>query len=289
MGAIPRWPSCGGRGTAPTWSPRSTSRSSRSGGFPTTRGAASGRSDGGAAAGPSRRRRAADARRGRGARRQPELVPVRRGHRDGRDPLGRRTGADGVDGAGAGRRPGRRAARARPPLPPRLRADHGRRLRPLGRRLAAGRGRHLRVTRCGARCRWARRSATRGCSPPTSRRSRAAATAAAPARLLPSGDAYWLLDGTERELLVPDAGAPRAAVDVARLAGGGAGRRRDPRHLATVAAPVQIEPGAELSPAAREAVEAEAAALPLPGLERAIASTGAPRPGPRRRPAVGCG
>ena len=32
---------------------------------------------------------------------------------------------------------------------------------------------------------------------------RAAATAAAPARLLPSGDAYFLLDGAERELLVP--------------------------------------------------------------------------------------
>src|SRR5437879_917827 len=34
---------------------------------------------------------------------------------------------------------------------------------------------------------------------------RAAETAAAPARLLPSGDAYFLLDGAERELLVPRA------------------------------------------------------------------------------------
>ena len=34
---------------------------------------------------------------------------------------------------------------------------------------------------------------------------RAAETAAAPARLLPSGDAYFLLDGAERELLVPEA------------------------------------------------------------------------------------
>src|SRR5262249_15636887 len=33
----------------------------------------------------------------------------------------------------------------------------------------------------------------------------AAETAAAPARLLPSGDAYFLLDGAERELLVPRA------------------------------------------------------------------------------------
>ena len=32
---------------------------------------------------------------------------------------------------------------------------------------------------------------------------RAGKTVAAPARLLPSGDAYWLLDGAERELLVP--------------------------------------------------------------------------------------
>ena len=34
---------------------------------------------------------------------------------------------------------------------------------------------------------------------------RAAEMAAAPARLLPSGDAYFLLDGAERELLVPRA------------------------------------------------------------------------------------
>ena len=34
---------------------------------------------------------------------------------------------------------------------------------------------------------------------------RAARGAAAPARLLPSGDAYFLLQGADRELLVPDA------------------------------------------------------------------------------------
>ena len=34
---------------------------------------------------------------------------------------------------------------------------------------------------------------------------RAAETASAPARLLPSGDAYFLLDGAERGLLVPRA------------------------------------------------------------------------------------
>ena len=34
---------------------------------------------------------------------------------------------------------------------------------------------------------------------------RAGVTSNAPARLLPSGDAYFLLDGAERELLVPSA------------------------------------------------------------------------------------
>ena len=80
---------------------------------------------------------------------------------------------------------------------------HG--IRPLGRDLAARGGRRLRLARgiAGARPIAARRRvAARGrragdAAPPT--------TAAAAARLLPSGDAYFLLDRAERELLVPAA------------------------------------------------------------------------------------
>ena len=48
---------------------------------------------------------------------------------------------------------------------------------------------------------------------------RAAEAAAAPARLLPSGDAYFLLDGAERELLVPrEDQRQRAGLDLDRVA-----------------------------------------------------------------------
>ena len=60
---------------------------------------------------------------------------------------------------------------------------------------------------------------------------RAGETSNAPARLLPSGDAYFLLDGAERELLVPSAEQRGAALDLAGLAGSAPRRRRDPRHL----------------------------------------------------------
>jgi hypothetical protein len=92
--------------------------------------------------------------------------------------------------------------------------------------------------------------------------------APAPARLLPSGDAYWLLDGREREVLVPDP-LRRAELWTSRVWPGallvdgeirGIWRRAQHRML--------IVAWGELGPAARAAVEAEAAALPLPGLER---------------------
>ena len=96
------------------------------------------------------------------------------------------------------------------------------------------------------------------------------ATAAAPARLLPSGDAYWLLDGTERQLLVPDP-ERRGQLWTSRVWPGAVlvdgeirGTWRRSQHR------MQIDAWGELEPAAREAVEAEAAALPLPGLELAI-------------------
>ena len=94
---------------------------------------------------------------------------------------------------------------------------------------------------------------------------------AAAARLLPSGDAYYLLQGADRELLVPDA-AQRAALWTSRvwpgavLVGGeivGTWRR--------ASADVTVESWRRLTRAERAAVEAEAALLPLPGLERQIA------------------
>ncbi|GAA2726686.1 DNA glycosylase AlkZ-like family protein [Cellulomonas aerilata] len=89
---------------------------------------------------------------------------------------------------------------------------------------------------------------------------------AAPARLLPSGDAFSLLHGRDRELLVPDA-AQRAALWTSRVWPGavlvegevaGTWRRAEDR--------VTVSPWHLLSAAAREAVEREAASLPLPGL-----------------------
>ena len=94
--------------------------------------------------------------------------------------------------------------------------------------------------------------------------------APAPTRLLPSGDAYFLLQGPDRELLVPDA-ARRAQLWPSRvwpgalLVGGeaaGIWRRADER--------VVIEPWRTLTAAEREAVGAEALALPLPGLARPV-------------------
>jgi hypothetical protein len=99
---------------------------------------------------------------------------------------------------------------------------------------------------------------------------RAAVGPAAPARLLPSGDAYFLLQGHDRELLVPDP-ARRSALWTPRVWPGallvegevvGTWRRAE--------AKVTVQPWQRLSHAAREAVEAEAAALPLPDVQGRI-------------------
>ncbi|HEX6449156.1 MAG TPA: crosslink repair DNA glycosylase YcaQ family protein [Trebonia sp.] len=88
---------------------------------------------------------------------------------------------------------------------------------------------------------------------------------AAPARLLPSGDAYFLLHGANRDLLVPDAArrdtlwTPRVWPG-ALLVGGevtGTWRRAGPV--------VSVTPWRRLSGAERDAVTAEAESLPLPG------------------------
>jgi hypothetical protein len=95
-------------------------------------------------------------------------------------------------------------------------------------------------------------------------------TADAPARLLPSGDAYFLLDGAERELLVPGEDqrqrlwTPRVWPGALLVEGGIRGTWRRAHHT------VRIDAWARLSPGTRAAIEAEAHGLPLPGLERPI-------------------
>jgi Winged helix DNA-binding domain len=100
---------------------------------------------------------------------------------------------------------------------------------------------------------------------------RATASAAAPARLLPSGDPYFLLHGVDRELLVTD-GRRRGELWTPRVWPGallvegevvGTWRRAD--------AMVAIQTWRRLSAAERQAVEAEADSLPLPGVSGQIA------------------
>jgi hypothetical protein len=85
----------------------------------------------------------------------------------------------------------------------------------------------------------------------------------APARLLPSGDAYFLLQGADREILVPDSDrrrelwTPRVWPGAVLVEGDIVGTWRRAQ------ADVTIASWRRLSPSEREAVEAEAAALPL--------------------------
>ncbi len=100
---------------------------------------------------------------------------------------------------------------------------------------------------------------------------RAAVGPAAPVRVLPSGDAYLLLQGADRELLVPNADH-RNALWTPRvwpgglLVGGeivGTWRRAD--------AAMTVQPWRRLSRAERDAVVAEVQSLPLPGIGGRIA------------------
>lgn len=99
---------------------------------------------------------------------------------------------------------------------------------------------------------------------------RAAPGLPAPARFLPSGDTWFLLQGADRELLVPDE-SQRSALWTSRVWPGAllvegetAGTWRRAQHVLT------IRPWRRLSHAQREAVEAEAVSLPLPGINQPI-------------------
>jgi hypothetical protein len=88
--------------------------------------------------------------------------------------------------------------------------------------------------------------------------------------LLPSGDVFYLLQGVDRELLVRDP-ACRAELWTSRVWPGALlvegeirGTWRRANHL------VRADAWGRLPRAAREAVEAEARTLPLPGLDRPI-------------------
>lgn len=92
-------------------------------------------------------------------------------------------------------------------------------------------------------------------------------------RLLPSGDIYYLLRGDDRRVLVPDdvnrreLWTSRVWPGAVLLDGEIAGTWRRSGHKVT------IHPWQAFNQAGREAVEAEAASMPLIGIDRAVAVT----------------
>ena len=99
---------------------------------------------------------------------------------------------------------------------------------------------------------------------------RAGDTPATPTRLLPSGDAYYLLQGAERELLIPRADqrlrlwTSRVWPGALLVEGEIRGTWRRAQHI------VRIDAWGRLSRRMRDAIEAEAGSLPLPGIDRGI-------------------
>ncbi|MGQ0600694.1 MAG: DNA glycosylase AlkZ-like family protein [Anaerolineales bacterium] len=93
-------------------------------------------------------------------------------------------------------------------------------------------------------------------------------SAAAAARLLPSGDTWFLLHGADRELLVPNERQRRAPwtsrvwPGALLVEGEAVGTWRRAEHILT------LQRWRRCSRAQREAVEAEAGSLPLPGINR---------------------
>ena len=93
---------------------------------------------------------------------------------------------------------------------------------------------------------------------------------AAPARLLPSGDAYLLMQGTDREIVVPDA-RRRAELWTPRVWPGGLlidGEVAGTWRRADTA--MTVQPWRPLSRQERDAVAAEVASLPIPGIQGRI-------------------
>jgi hypothetical protein len=92
----------------------------------------------------------------------------------------------------------------------------------------------------------------------------------APARLLPSGDTYFLLQGTDRELLVRDTArraelwTPRVWPGAVVVAGEVVGTWRRAGSVVTV------QSWRRLSRSARDAVELEAQSFPLPALDTIV-------------------
>lgn len=92
-------------------------------------------------------------------------------------------------------------------------------------------------------------------------------------RLLPSGDAYWLLQGDARALLVEDPDlrdrlwTPRVWPGAVLVGGEVVGTWR------RAGADLDVDPWRAFTEAERAAVESEATSLPLPGLDRPIVVT----------------
>ena len=93
----------------------------------------------------------------------------------------------------------------------------------------------------------------------------------AAARLLPSGDACYLLQEADRELLVPDA---RLRGELGPRASGRArcwSRERSSARGAVPGPILSIQTWRRLTRAERDAVETEAHSMPLPGIDTQIA------------------
>jgi hypothetical protein len=120
--------------------------------------------------------------------------------------------------------------------------------------------------------RWdgARTDGLDGCRRRHRRRRRAPRARAPLPALLPSGDAYFLLAGAEREVLVPleeqrrRLWPPRVWPGAVLVDGEIRGTWRRSQHT------VRVDVWERLSRGARDAVKAEAAGLPLPGIGRRI-------------------
>jgi hypothetical protein len=96
---------------------------------------------------------------------------------------------------------------------------------------------------------------------------RAPARPPASARLLPSGDTYFLLQGRDRELLVPDASFRRTLWTSRVWPGAVLAEGEIVGTWRRTVGTVTIQTWRRLSRAALDAIEAEAATLPLPNLQ----------------------